>query len=71
AICPEVFRDLDTVRRLNCEHLLQRKCIDLWLQKQHVNCPLCKSVYVARPEGNMEVQRAKVNERRNSEGESS
>ncbi|KAH7196184.1 hypothetical protein DER44DRAFT_633784, partial [Fusarium oxysporum] len=50
AICPEVFRDLDTVRRLNCEHVFQRKCIDLWLQKQHVNCPLCKSVYVARPE---------------------
>ncbi|KAH7190912.1 hypothetical protein DER44DRAFT_635397, partial [Fusarium oxysporum] len=50
AICLEVFSDLDIVRRLNCEHIFHKQCIDLWLQGQHVNCPLCKSVYIARSE---------------------
>lgn len=71
AICLEVFSDLDIVRRLNCEHVFHRQCIDLWLQRQRVDCPLCKSVYIARSEGNLDVQRAQVNEMRNSEGEGS
>ncbi|KAH7231805.1 uncharacterized protein BKA55DRAFT_486746, partial [Fusarium redolens] len=50
AICLEIFEDLDTVRRLKCEHVYHRQCIDPWFQRQHFNCPLCKSVYVARPE---------------------
>ncbi|KAH7169674.1 uncharacterized protein B0J16DRAFT_251585, partial [Fusarium flagelliforme] len=50
AICLEIFEGLDTVRRLKCEHVYHRQCIDTWFQRQHFNCPLCKSVYVTRPE---------------------
>ncbi|KAH6953924.1 hypothetical protein BKA56DRAFT_459374, partial [Ilyonectria sp. MPI-CAGE-AT-0026] len=49
-ICLELFGDLDSVRRLKCEHVFHRQCIDPWFQRRHFNCPLCKSVYVAQPE---------------------
>ncbi|KAH7190672.1 hypothetical protein BKA60DRAFT_663790, partial [Fusarium oxysporum] len=49
AICLEVFDSSETVRRLKCEHVYHQECIDRWFRGRHFTCPLCKSIYVARP----------------------
>ncbi|KAJ9415731.1 hypothetical protein QL093DRAFT_1092772 [Fusarium oxysporum] len=46
AICIEVLRDQDNVRRLKCKHVFHTGCIDSWFQRHHVDCPLCKSVFI-------------------------
>ncbi|KAH7118496.1 hypothetical protein EDB81DRAFT_817873 [Dactylonectria macrodidyma] len=46
AICLEVLVDQDDVRRLKCKHVFHTSCIDSWLQKRHVDCPLCKSIFI-------------------------
>ncbi|WAO97028.1 RING-type domain-containing protein [Fusarium falciforme] len=51
-ICLEVLVDGDNVRRLKCKHLFHMSCIDSWFQKHHVDCPLCKSIFIPNREGN-------------------
>ncbi|KAH7016176.1 uncharacterized protein B0I36DRAFT_43486 [Microdochium trichocladiopsis] len=46
AICLEVLVDVDSVRRLKCNHLFHTTCIDSWLKNRHVDCPLCKSIFI-------------------------
>ncbi|KAH7169625.1 uncharacterized protein B0J16DRAFT_201525 [Fusarium flagelliforme] len=46
AICIEVLRDQDNVRRLGCKHVFHTGCIDSWFQRHHVDCPLCKSLFI-------------------------
>ncbi|KAH7187335.1 hypothetical protein DER44DRAFT_853812, partial [Fusarium oxysporum] len=36
--------DEDNIRQLKCKHLFHMRCIDLWFQKHHVDCPLCKAI---------------------------
>ncbi|KAH7248408.1 hypothetical protein B0J15DRAFT_401116, partial [Fusarium solani] len=50
-ICLEVLVDGDNVRRLKCKHLFHMSCIDSWFQKHHVDCPLCKSIFIPNREG--------------------
>lgn len=40
-VCLSDFVAGDCVRRLQCEHLFHRDCIDEWLQRSAV-CPICK-----------------------------
>ncbi|KAH8662752.1 hypothetical protein BGZ61DRAFT_144729 [Ilyonectria robusta] len=46
AICLEVLVDQDYVRRLRCKHIFHTSCIDHWFRKHHVDCPLCKSIFI-------------------------
>ncbi|EXL39385.1 hypothetical protein FOCG_18009 [Fusarium oxysporum f. sp. radicis-lycopersici 26381] len=46
AICIEVLGDQDDVRRLKCKHVFHTSCIDSWFRKHHVDCPLCKSIFI-------------------------
>ncbi|KAJ9419184.1 hypothetical protein QL093DRAFT_2355679 [Fusarium oxysporum] len=46
AICIEVLGDQDDVRRLKCKHVFHTSCIDSWFQKHHIDCPLCKSIFI-------------------------
>ncbi|KAJ9419424.1 hypothetical protein QL093DRAFT_2363981 [Fusarium oxysporum] len=46
AICIEVLRDQDNVRQLKCKHVFHTGCIDSWFQRHHVDCPLCKSIFI-------------------------
>ncbi|WAO97190.1 Hypothetical protein NCS54_01490400 [Fusarium falciforme] len=55
AICLEVLVNQDYVRRLRCKHVFHTSCIDPWFRKHHVDCPLCKSIFIPNrlddPEG--------------------
>jgi len=41
AICLDELEEGDAVRKLTCDHLFHKECIDPWLLDHH-NCPLCK-----------------------------
>ncbi|KAH7169447.1 hypothetical protein DER46DRAFT_600290 [Fusarium sp. MPI-SDFR-AT-0072] len=52
AICIEVLRDQEDVRRLKCKHVFHTGCIDSWFQRHHVDCPLCKSIFIPERRSN-------------------
>ncbi|CAI6090555.1 unnamed protein product [Clonostachys chloroleuca] len=54
AICIDVIEDQDDVRRLKCKHVFHTSCIDSWFQKRHVDCPLCKSIFIPDRSGDSE-----------------
>jgi hypothetical protein len=41
AVCLDTLDEGDEVRKLSCNHLFHKECIDPWLLDHH-NCPLCK-----------------------------
>lgn len=51
AVCIEVLVDDDDVRRLKCNHVFHMSCIDSWFQKHHVDCPLCRSIFIPDRQG--------------------
>ncbi len=40
AVCTEAFREAEKLRKLPCSHLFHPSCIDPWLLKRAVTCPL-------------------------------
>ncbi|KAJ9412686.1 hypothetical protein QL093DRAFT_2026974, partial [Fusarium oxysporum] len=46
AICIEVLRDQEDVRRLKYNHVFHTGCIDSWFQRHHVDCLLCKLIFI-------------------------
>ncbi|KAI5462020.1 hypothetical protein BGZ63DRAFT_203575 [Mariannaea sp. PMI_226] len=55
AICLEILIDQDHARRLKCKHVFHTDCIDSWFQKRHIDCPLCKSIFIANRRREPEV----------------
>ncbi|KAF5134666.1 E3 ubiquitin-protein ligase ZNRF3 [Metarhizium brunneum] len=45
AICLDVLKDDDMVRRLPCQHYFHSSCLDTWYLRQHNTCPLCKTPF--------------------------
>ncbi|XP_059628928.1 E3 ubiquitin-protein ligase RHA2B-like [Cornus florida] len=44
AICLSSMERRDEIRELfNCCHAFHRRCLDEWVEKSHVTCPLCRS----------------------------
>ncbi|KAJ1674997.1 hypothetical protein EV182_002143 [Spiromyces aspiralis] len=43
AVCIDDFEEGDVLRVLPCGHGFHKECIDPWLIKKSVECPLCKS----------------------------
>ncbi|XP_059627338.1 E3 ubiquitin-protein ligase RHA1B-like [Cornus florida] len=44
AICLSSLERCDEIRELfNCCHAFHRRCLDQWVEKSHVTCPLCRS----------------------------
>ena len=41
SICLDTFNDDCVLRKLFCEHLFHKECIDLWLTRENAKCPLC------------------------------
>ncbi|XP_074574525.1 uncharacterized protein LOC141830970 [Curcuma longa] len=41
-ICLEVYKDRDTLGRLNCKHIFHSSCVKKWLQIKNI-CPICKA----------------------------
>jgi len=42
SICMDEFLDDDFVRKVPCEHIFHRPCIDKWLLTENVKCPVCR-----------------------------
>ncbi|KAJ7954162.1 RING finger protein [Quillaja saponaria] len=45
-VCLTTLRDGDQVRKLDCQHVFHRQCLDGWLHHHNFNCPLCRSPLV-------------------------
>ena len=44
SICLQDFKEREMYRKLNCEHVFHKKCIDNWLYDfEKKSCPLCRT----------------------------
>ena len=43
SICLDNYKKNEYYRTLDCKHVFHKKCIDVWLKKDHLNCPMCRS----------------------------
>ncbi|KAJ4966534.1 hypothetical protein NE237_018383 [Protea cynaroides] len=42
AVCLTKFEEGDEVRELQCNHEFHKGCLDQWLERDQVTCPLCR-----------------------------
>ncbi|KIV84636.1 hypothetical protein PV11_00409 [Exophiala sideris] len=42
AICIDLIEDSDRIRELHCGHVYHSACLNLWVERGHHDCPLCK-----------------------------
>lgn len=42
SICLENFKINEGYRKLNCNHVFHKKCIDKWFLSGHRECPMCR-----------------------------
>jgi E3 ubiquitin-protein ligase RHA2 len=45
AICINKIESNEYIRKLKCNHLFHKKCVDNWLKKniENASCPMCRS----------------------------
>lgn len=43
-ICLSEFQTKEKVRKLTCEHIFHKNCIDEWLTNGDICCPICRKV---------------------------
>lgn len=44
-VCLDCIKGWHEIRVLsNCYHVFHQKCLDAWLDEDHVTCPLCRSI---------------------------
>lgn len=43
-ICLNKIKCNEYIRKLKCNHLFHKKCVDNWLKRniEHANCPMCR-----------------------------
>ncbi|PON65263.1 43kDa postsynaptic protein [Parasponia andersonii] len=42
-VCLSEFEDGERIRKLQCDHVFHKDCLDTWLQQYCATCPLCRS----------------------------
>ncbi len=42
AICLENLEDNEQIRELRCGHIYHANCLNMWVERGHHDCPLCK-----------------------------
>ncbi|KAJ8769576.1 hypothetical protein K2173_005179 [Erythroxylum novogranatense] len=47
AVCLSEFCDGESVRKLRCQHVFHKDCLDKWLQQCLATCPLCRGKVLA------------------------
>lgn len=43
-VCLSKFMEKEKVRKLTCDHIFHKNCIDEWLTKGDICCPICRKV---------------------------
>ena len=43
SICLDNYKKNEFYRTLECNHTFHKKCIDRWIKKDHLNCPMCRN----------------------------
>ena len=43
SVCLEEFKEDDILKKLNCEHIFHKDCLEPWLNNNNRNCPLCRT----------------------------
>jgi hypothetical protein len=43
SVCMEEFTETALVRRMQCNHVFHKKCIDKWLLEYNYKCPMCRT----------------------------
>ncbi|KIV89980.1 hypothetical protein PV10_07332 [Exophiala mesophila] len=52
AICLELIEEKEQIRELQCGHVYHSVCLNLWVERGHHDCPLCKyDILGLRPQG--------------------
>ena len=41
SVCLEDFKEGDTIKKLNCNHIFHKDCLEPWLNENN-NCPMCR-----------------------------
>ncbi|XP_062098497.1 probable E3 ubiquitin-protein ligase XERICO [Humulus lupulus] len=41
-VCLSEFEDGEKIRKLQCDHVFHKDCLDTWLQQYCATCPLCR-----------------------------
>ncbi|KAK1277285.1 E3 ubiquitin-protein ligase RHA2A [Acorus gramineus] len=47
-VCLCEMEEGDEIRKLNCEHLFHRVCLDKWFEHRRSTCPLCRGNLVSQ-----------------------
>lgn len=42
AICLDLMQEKELIRELHCGHVYHASCLDLWVERGHHDCPMCK-----------------------------
>lgn len=42
AICLDLIEEKEQIRELQCGHVYHSACLNLWVERGHHDCPLCK-----------------------------
>jgi len=50
AICLEVIGTETRIRRLPCVHVFHKDCLDEWVGRVHMRCPVCRKPFLGRQE---------------------
>ena len=43
SVCLDEFKEDDILKKLNCEHIFHKDCLEPWLNNNNRNCPLCRT----------------------------
>ncbi|KAH8655458.1 hypothetical protein BX600DRAFT_69091 [Xylariales sp. PMI_506] len=42
AICLEVMTDTTEIHDLTCAHAFHKECLEDWVSREHIHCPVCR-----------------------------
>ena len=45
-ICIDTYKPTEYYRKLNCEHIFHKKCIDRWIKRDKNECPMCRDLII-------------------------
>ena len=52
-ICLDEFKEENIIRKINCDHIFHKECIDSWLLNESYKCPLCRNSVIVKNNENM------------------